>query len=137
MSGSSAVNCSVDEFDSGEDLSYTDARRSPVLKTHRPLFELPNKRRRTLGNFQDRYLELGQWPEWSPAKHRKVQEKLALVKTRYSHNKRELRGLSARLAETQQCQRCDLLSASTRSLKQALEEAVQLSYLLLAQVYSG
>lgn len=83
----------------------------------------------TVRDFQEKYLEVGLWPQQSVAELRgKYREERA----RRKELETEARRLKAQLARP--CEGCVREKASHKATKQALEEAVALSSLLLKQV---
>ena len=107
------------------------------VQFHELGFVAPSNGPRSIGNFHDYYLELGQWPELSPEKQAEVASKYTLVKQEYTKNLGAIQELEGQIQQlkTEPCSNCERLEASTRSSKQALEEAIQLSNILLSQIY--
>ena len=81
-----SVNVSGKLHRSQRSASTSESPTTSWVGSSRPLFVAPSNGPRSIGNFHDYYLELGQWPELSPEKQAEVASKYTLVKQEYTKN---------------------------------------------------
>lgn len=94
--------------------------------------------RRNVADFQKNYLELGQWPEVPVPKFQAFKVKYRNMKQKLGECKIKKEKAEARLKKFEngeiQCKNCEVLKGKNAKTKLALEQAVQLSNLLLKEV---
>jgi hypothetical protein len=94
--------------------------------------------RRTVANFQKNYLELGQWPEVPVPKFQAFKAKYRNMKMKLQECRNERDKARAVVKKYEggriQCRNCEVLKEKNLKTKMALEQAVQLSNLLLREV---
>ena len=94
--------------------------------------------KKNVADFQKNYLELGQWPEIPVQKYNAFKIKYRNMKQKLKECKMEKNKAEAKLRKLEnweiQCKSCDSLRMNNNKTKLALEQAVQLSNILLQEV---
>jgi hypothetical protein len=94
--------------------------------------------RKTVANFQQNYLALGQWPEVPVSKFQEFKTKYRNIKTKLRDCKKERDKAYDTIKKYERgknrCVNCEVLKNKQAKTKTALEQAVQLSNLLLKEV---
>lgn len=93
----------------------------------------------TIGNFQKNYLEFGQWPEIRHSLMQRFKAKFWNLRRKVNKNKEEKVVLQGKLRKIRcrrevGCGNCKVLKDKCNKTKKALEEAVELSSILLREV---
>jgi len=92
-----------------------------------------------IGNFQKNYLEFGQWPEIQYSLMQRFKAKFRTLRRKVNENKEEnerLEGMLRKIRVKREavCGNCKVLEDRCNKTKKALEEAVELSRILLWEV---
>ena len=124
------LNLSTDEFSQGNS-PHVQLCKGSVTSSH--LFQAPENR--DPGNFHNYYLELGMWPDMSDQKTQEISEKYKILQEEHANNLVENERLEAKLKDLQTCENCENLMKERELTKKALEESVELSNILLKEIY--
>ena len=88
-----------------------------------------------VSNFQERYLEMGLWPEVSPKEQAKFKLQYQALKTKLSEKSIKIQKLKNQaLTSKKTCKNCKILEKKSQSTAKALKEAINLSTLLLHEL---
>lgn len=94
--------------------------------------------KKIVANFQKNYLELGQWPEVPVPVFQAFKNKYRGMKQKLKESKEEKAKVKSQLEKYEKgeipCRNCDLLREKNNKTKIALEQAVQLSNMLLGEL---
>mmetsp|Transcript_8769 Transcript_8769/g.13059 ORF Transcript_8769/g.13059 Transcript_8769/m.13059 type:complete len:177 (-) Transcript_8769:62-592(-) len=86
---------------------------------------------RQVGNFHSKYLKFGQWPEMDYQRQKHLKKSYRNLKNKLSKAENEKQHLIL-----QPCANCEVLEEKQRNTEKALADAMQLSNILLKQVYN-
>ncbi|CAG9325023.1 unnamed protein product [Blepharisma stoltei] len=120
-------------------LRDTEADSSIRFDTSEDFCMLPVSPQRYVGNFQKNYLECGQWPDTTPDEQTNLKKKYQQLQKECGKSEAARAKLESELEAYKRgkipCNNCKILKEKNKATKRALEEAVQLSNLLLSEVH--
>lgn len=95
--------------------------------------------KKTIGNFHKNYLKLGQWPEIQTPVYQRFKQKYKNLKQKLIKTKEEKEKLEGSLRRfvilnNKSCKNCEVLKGKHEKTKSALEEAMELSKLLMLKI---